>query len=390
MRSSPTCVVVLALTMLLGSLDSSAATPQPRSPLVQSVDIQIPSPPMPVTIAGRKHLAYELHITNFRPFDVELLQVEIFDAGNSNLLARFSDAQLAQQLARVGPRAEGSERRRVVAGGRTILYVWLPLDAGTPVKLEHGIEFAVLRPSGRERASVANVSCQVRNEQPLVLTAPVRGGPWVALYDPMMIGGHRTSIYTFDGRARIPARFAIDWVKLADDATHAHGDASVSANWHGYGSEVLAVADGTIIDAADDLSEGATISAATGQIALENASGNYVILDLGRGRYAFYEHLKHGSIKVKRGDRVQRGAVIALLGNSGSSSSGPHLHFHVADAATELAAEGIPYVFDDFEVLGAYSGIETYQSGQRWQPVATGTGKRRAELPAANTVITFP
>jgi hypothetical protein len=46
-------------------------------------------------------------------------------------------------------------------------------------------------------------------------------------------------VYTLDGRARIPARFAIDWVKLAEDATHARGDAKSIANWHGDGAEVL-------------------------------------------------------------------------------------------------------------------------------------------------------
>jgi murein DD-endopeptidase MepM/ murein hydrolase activator NlpD len=48
-----------------------------------------------------------------------------------------------------------------------------------------------------------------------------------------------------------------------------------------------------------------------------------VILALGKGRFAFYAHLKPGSLRVKRGDRVREGEVLALLGNSGSST-GPH------------------------------------------------------------------
>jgi hypothetical protein len=382
--------IFLLFTMLVGPLDGNAAIARPRSPLIQSVDVEIPSPPTPVIIAGKRHLAYELHITNFRPFDVELLQVNVFADGNQ--LASFRDAQLAQQLTRVGTQVEGSEPRRIVSGGRAVLYMWLALEAEarTPTRIEHSIEVDLLRASGRERIMVAGVSCPVRKDQPIVLDPPVRGGPWVALYDPMLIGGHRTSIYTLEGRARIPARFAIDWVKLSTDATHARGDASKSANWHGYGSEVLAVADGTIVDAVDDLPDGATLSEATGPVALENASGNYVTLDLGSGRYAFYEHLKHASVKVKRGDRVQRGAVIALLGNSGSSSSGPHLHFHIADAPSELAAEGLPYVFRDFEVLGTYEDVETFKSGERWQTSATAGGKRRMEMPAPNTVLVFP
>lgn len=386
MNSSLSTVILLLFALLMPPL---AVAAPPRSPQVQSVDVQIPLAPIPVTIAGKRHLAYELHVTNFRPFDVELLRLDVIHADKR--LASFSGSQLAERLSRVGAWVEGTERQRIIAGGRTVLYLWLPLESGaTPAHLKHSIELDLLRSTGRERTVLTDIACTVRNEPPVVLDMPVRGGPWVALYNPTMVGGHRTSIYTLDGRARIPARFAIDWVKLADDATRARGDTSTIANWHGYGSEVLAVADGSIVDAVDDMTEGATLSAATGPIALENASGNYVTLDLGNGRHAFYEHLKHGSIKVKRGDRVKRGDVIALLGNSGSSSSGPHLHFHVADAASELSAEGIPYVFRNFEVLGAYDDIEGFTTGKRWKPLPAAAGKRTMELPAANTVIVFP
>jgi hypothetical protein len=378
--------------MALAPLDRAAASQQ-RPPLVQSIDIQIPSAPMPVTIAGKRHLAYELHVTNFRPFDVVLNRLEILDAGRGSRVAEFGDSQLAAKLGRVGARVQGAEPQTVPAGGRTIVYLWLPLEDGvaTPAKLQHSIELDLMRPSGRERTVVTDIGCTVRSEQPIVLNAPLRGGPWVALYNPMMVGGHRTSVYTLDGRARIPARFAIDWVKLADDATQARDDATRIANWHGYGSEVLAVADGIVAETIDDMPESATLSEATGPLSLENASGNYVTLNLGGGRYAFYEHLKPGSITVRRGARVRSGQVIGLLGNSGGSSSGPHLHFHVADSGNELAAEGLPYVFRNFDVVGAYDRIDTFETGQRWNPPpSSAAGKRSMELPGANTVVIFP
>ncbi|HEY0160965.1 MAG TPA: helix-turn-helix domain-containing protein [Thermoanaerobaculia bacterium] len=52
-----------------------------------------------------------------------------------------------------------------------------------------------------------------------------------------------------------------------------------------------------------------------------NVSGNWVSLDLGNGRYAFYAHLQPGSIRVKAGDRVRAGAILGLLGNSGTASA---------------------------------------------------------------------
>ena len=38
-------------------------------------------------------------------------------------------------------------------------------------------------------------------------------------------------------------------------------------------------------------------------IAIEEADGNSIVLDLGGGRYALYAHLRAGSITVKPGDK---------------------------------------------------------------------------------------
>ena len=53
-------------------------------------------------------------------------------------------------------------------------------------------------------------------------------------------------------------------------------------------------------------------------------SGNSVMIDHGEGVYSVYFHLE--SFKVKVGDVVKQGQIIALSGNTGRSS-GAHLHF---------------------------------------------------------------
>jgi hypothetical protein len=389
--------IKLQICLFIGLLALGTASlgwSQSRRPIIPSVDIQVPSPPAPVSIAGKRHLAYELHITNFRSSEITLTNVEASDAIRGSRLGAFRDSELDRILGRPGATPGASSRRVIGAGMRAVVYLWLALDdnVATPSRLRHKVELDVIRASRNEHIIMDSGESDVRQNRPIVLDPPLRGGPWVALYDPMMAGGHRTTIYAVNGRARIPARFAIDWVRLEDDGTCARGDKSQIVNWHGYGAEALAVADGVVVEANDDIVEAACPSCGPQEpIPLENVSGNFVCLDLGGGRYAFYEHLKNGSVRVKAGDRVRRGQVIGLLGNSGGSSSGPHLHFHLADSQSELAGEGLPYVFRGFEVVGAYEEIGAFASGKRWGSAPPGAGGRRnRELPAPNTVVLFP
>ena len=53
---------------------------------------------------------------------------------------------------------------------------------------------------------------------------------------------------------------------------------------------------------------------------------NYVFVDQGFGRDAWYFHLKNGSVTVNVGDVVRAGEQIGLAASSGNST-GPHLHF---------------------------------------------------------------
>lgn len=382
-----------ALSLVLALVIPTLSWAQGRTPLTHSVDIQVPVPPVPARIAGRWHLAFELHITNFRHTAVALTRVAVLDGDRATRLSELRDAALVRALGHPGGRSDPDDARIIGPGRRVVVHQWIALDeaATLPRALAHDVEVALVGPTGRERVVVRGGALDVPRQRPIVLDAPLRGGPWVAVYDPTMTGGHRMSTYAIDGRARIPGRFAIDWIKVDDDGAIARGDRADVTDWHGYGAEVLAVADGLVTDARDDIARDSPVSGTPAPpIALENASGNYVTLRLGEGRYAFYEHLQPGSIRVRAGDRVQRGQMLGLLGNSGSSSAGPHLHFHVSDADATLAAEGLPFVFRSFQVLGAFGSIDAVFGGARWTPAPRHAGGTRTmEMPAANVVVRF-
>lgn len=112
------------------------------------------------------------------------------------------------------------------------------------------------------------------------------------------------------------------------------------------------MADGRVADTRDGIPEN---DLATGKLAIEpsldNVTGNRVVLDLGQSRYAHYTHLQPGSLRVRKGDRVRRGQVLGLVGNSGNSTA-PHLHFQVSASSEILKGDGLPYVFDRFDRHG--------------------------------------
>ena len=88
---------------------------------------------------------------------------------------------------------------------------------------------------------------------------------------------------------------------------------------------------------------------------LDQYGGNHIVQDIGGGNYAFYAHLKTGSIQVKPGEALKAGRVIAALGNTGNTDA-PHLHFHVMSTPDPLRSDGLPFVFSSFRLDSRLSG----------------------------------
>jgi len=104
------------------------------------------------------------------------------------------------------------------------------------------------------------------------------------------------------------------------------------------GTDIFAAREGVVFDVASTNFRNGLDSERDGPAA------NVVRILHGDGTYAIYAHLNWNSIRVKPGDRVQRGEYIADSGNTGYSS-GPHLHFAVV-RNTGLRIESVPVVFE--------------------------------------------
>ncbi len=204
--------LVLAVTSWLAV---SAAT------IRQAFHLDVLSVPVIVRQDSGDRLAYEIHATNFASVPLTLVALQISDADTRDIISRLDGASLSSLVGLTA--ARGSSDLVVAPGARVIVYV----DAMTtraPRRVRHAIDFDAPGAQGAQRARVESETEVSARTQP-VLGPPLRGGPWVAVYDPQLERGHRRVVYAVDGRARIPGRFAIDWMKPRNASSNGDGAA---------------------------------------------------------------------------------------------------------------------------------------------------------------------
>ena len=162
--------------------------------------------------------------------------------------------------------------------------------------------------------------------------------------------------------------FGYDLVALGGDGQTHKGDGSRLADYFAYGRDVLAVADGVVVEAGSDGTEANDRLKQPGEaeqafeqrtVAEQNKLlarsykaplGNYVVIRHAGGEFSHYGHLKQGSVRVKAGDPVTRGQAIGQLGQTGNSTE-PHLHFQLTDGPDPMYSRGIPITFKNVEDL---------------------------------------
>ena len=94
------------------------------------------------------------------------------------------------------------------------------------------------------------------------------------------------------------------------------------------GVTVIAAAPGTVLRVRDGVEDRALIDEASKRAIAGRECGNGVVIDHDRGWQTQYCHLRRGSIRVRAGERVERGSPLGLVGLSGRTEF-PHVHLTV-------------------------------------------------------------
>jgi hypothetical protein len=340
---------------------STAVEPAAATPLLA----EVLSPPIPVPATdGKVHLAYELQLTNALGQDVTVSSVTV-KAGDKTLLTLAGD-RLPYWMRTLG----GAEPTSKLGPGQSSV-VWLdvvidgPTDStpAVPQELSHTIVTDLTKPMppllpATMTEDVAPVT--VSTHEPPVISPPLDGPRWVDGNSCCDMTPHRMALNPLNGELWAAERFAIDYLQMSPDGTVYRGDASQPESYPYFGADIHAVADGHVVSVLDGLPEQVAGRSPTG-LPLDQYGGNHVVQDIidgeGNHNYAFYAHLKTGSVKVKPGDRLTTGQVIANLGNTGNTDA-PHLHFHVMSTPDPLMSNGIPFIFKSFKLDGRLASMD--------------------------------
>lgn len=397
--------LVLAAGAALLAMPVLAETPPAASPEFTTLAVSPIFPPRPVKGAdGLTHLAYELSIVNMTSLVVAVDRLSVVDPVSGEELASWSGDAFKAMF-----RLNGRDPAANFAPAESGLFfvdVAIPAGRAVPHSLVHRLSTTRMMKApgadphkGRklepaiaipEKITFSTSAMPVDRRPAIRLAPPLRGAGWVVGNGCCdSVTSHRGAAMAFDGKVDVPERFAIDFVQIGSNGAFFQGPETKLDSYPYYGVPVHAAAPGKVVETFDGMEEGVPGSVRTG-VTTDNASGNHVVVDMGEGNFALYAHLKTGSVKVKKGDRVSTGQVLGLLGNTGNSDA-PHLHFHVMNGPSPLGSQGLPYVFErftgqgraDLDDEGVFHG-KPVKVDASWQ-----AGPKANALPLNNEVVDF-
>ncbi len=393
-------LVVLALSIKLGAVGSASAKGKGGSSPTKDVQALTPivgevsNAPIPFEGSdGRTHLVYELEATNFTSGKVTIGKLEVLDADTDDVVATLDAKEVAARLQPAGLR-EPVDSLAPSMTALVFLHVSFDEANQVPDQLVHHLSLrAAAAPPGQQQITETVGPTKVDRRDVVVVGPPLRGSNFLAADSCCDATRHTRAALPINGEVWLSQRYAVDYEQLdANNRIYSGQNKKDLDNYTIYGQEALAAADGTVVKVVDGLPEQVPGIFPEG-ISLDEADGNSVILDIGGGNYALYAHFQPGTIRVQEGDRVKRGDVLALVGNSGNSVA-PHLHFHVMSGKLSLTSNGLPYAIDSFTVIGRTTGTDAFDEAEAEgtplevdpvDPPETVTGA----MPLDQTVVSF-
>ncbi|MEP6647871.1 MAG: peptidoglycan DD-metalloendopeptidase family protein, partial [Saprospiraceae bacterium] len=152
---------------------------------------------------------------------------------------------------------------------------------------------------------------------------------------------------------------ALDIMKMDEKEKTFRTNGKKNEDYYAFGQPLIAPCDAEVVTVIDGVKDNIP-----GEMNTDQVTGNTVVLKTAAVEYILFAHFKLNSIKVKVGDKVTRGQMLGLCGNSGNSSE-PHLHFHIQDKENMIGSTGIKCYFDNLMVSGVLKSDYSPVRGDR-------------------------
>ncbi len=185
---------------------------------------------------------------------------------------------------------------------------------------------------------------------------------------------HRTLMLPFSGRWTVWQgfdgqwthrgnwKYAYDFIITDDTGAGYRGTGERLEDYYAFGKPVLSPVSGLVTKVMDHLPDNPIDLPDT-----VNNWGNHVIVRDDRGFFVELSHFSRGSVQVKEGDRVERGGLLGLCGNSGYSRQ-PHIHLQVQLTDT-VGAYTVPFCFSGYSNDNRYHAGELPPEGSVVEPL---------------------
>jgi len=112
--------------------------------------------------------------------------------------------------------------------------------------------------------------------------------------------------------------------EIADEENSTYkGSGTKREDYYCYNKPIIAPADGWVEEIVDDIDDNKI-----GDVNMEDNWGNTIVIKHAEKLYSKVSHIKKESFKVKKGEFIKKGKIIASCGNSGRSPQ-PHIHFQI-------------------------------------------------------------
>jgi murein DD-endopeptidase MepM/ murein hydrolase activator NlpD len=334
----------------------------------EPVATALPDRPLIERTRDAQHLNFDLVFANDDDRALELtgLELTLFDREGRFFSQRRVDGNgdsTTMSLATVPNRA-------LPAKGR--LVVFNPFAAfSTDTWLGDLRYVATFKPAGDEDAPEVKVALRVSPQAfvpKTTLRFPLDGDVFVHDGHDLLAHHRRLDITggmtTHFGITTNFMRYAHDFTITDPQGKLYRTDGATPDDWYGYGTPVHATGDGIVHamrDGMRDNRKGGPPAFTQDEIMrdLTLFLGNYVVIDHGNGEYSVFAHLKQGSVRVRKVQRVNAGDVIGGMGMSGDAFL-VHLHYQLQSGPG--FEEGLP----------AYFAQMRTKTGEGWSPVFTG------------------